>query len=102
MAGDGLADIVGRRWGTARLPINPQKSWAGSAAMAVGGFAFAFGFVALFQALGLYHLPLAVGAVAARIALISVVAAVVEALPLPDIDNLTTTAAAILLAVWLL
>jgi phytol kinase len=100
--GDGLADIIGRRWGTVRLPINPQKSWAGSAAMAVGGFVFAFGFVALFQALGLYHLPLSVGAVAVRIGLISVVTAVIEALPLPDIDNLTTTTVAIVLAIWLL
>src|SRR5512143_369651 len=38
--GDGLADIAGRRWGRSRLPFNPGKSWAGSAAMFVGGFAF--------------------------------------------------------------
>ena len=36
-AGDGLADIVGRRWGaSARLPWNPAKSWAGSVAMFLG------------------------------------------------------------------
>ncbi len=98
--GDGLADIIGRRWGAAHLPINASKSWAGSAAMAVGGFAF--GFVALFQSLGLYELPLTTGAIAARIAVISLAAAAVEALPLPDIDNITTTAVAIVLAVWLL
>ena len=35
--GDGLADIVGRRLGgTARLPWNAQKSWAGSLAMFAG------------------------------------------------------------------
>lgn len=37
--GDGLADIVGRRWGggaRGRLPWNPAKSWAGSAAMFLG------------------------------------------------------------------
>ena len=35
--GDGLADIVGRRWGSsARLPWNPAKSWPGSAAMFLG------------------------------------------------------------------
>lgn len=27
--GDGLADIAGRRWGHARLPWAPRKSWAG-------------------------------------------------------------------------
>lgn len=35
--GDGLADIVGRRWGgSAHLPWNPAKSWPGSAAMFLG------------------------------------------------------------------
>lgn len=42
--GDGLADIVGRRFGaSSRLPYNSTKSWAGSIAMAVGGAAFAAG-----------------------------------------------------------
>ncbi len=35
--GDGLADIVGRRFGEAKLPYNPQKSWAGSIAMFSAG-----------------------------------------------------------------
>lgn len=35
--GDGLADIVGRRLGAGNpLPWNPEKSWAGSAAMFLG------------------------------------------------------------------
>ncbi len=35
--GDGLADIVGRRFGgRARLPWNAAKSWAGSGAMLAG------------------------------------------------------------------
>ena len=100
--GDGLADIVGRRWGSARLPINQQKSWAGSAAMAVGGFVFAFVFVALFQAMGLYRLNLPLGGTAVRVGVISLIVAVVEALPLPDVDNITTTVVAVVLAAWLL
>ena len=36
--GDGLADVVGRRLGQGNpLPWNPAKSWAGSAAMFLGG-----------------------------------------------------------------
>ena len=36
--GDGLADVVGRRLGQGNpLPWNPAKSWAGSAAMLLGG-----------------------------------------------------------------
>ena len=38
--GDGLADIIGRRYGTAKLPFNKAKSWAGSLAMFTGKFQF--------------------------------------------------------------
>ncbi|XP_010556037.1 PREDICTED: farnesol kinase, chloroplastic-like [Tarenaya hassleriana] len=37
-AGDGMADIVGRRLGTEKLPYNRSKSIAGSIAMATSGF----------------------------------------------------------------
>ena len=41
MRRDGLADIVGRRWGaSARLPWNAAKSWPGSAAMFLGAQGF--------------------------------------------------------------
>ncbi|MBI5291052.1 MAG: phosphatidate cytidylyltransferase [Chloroflexi bacterium] len=98
--GDGLADVAGRRWGGARLPFNAEKSWAGSAAMFAGGFAFAFAFVALFNALSYFQPPLAVGDMAVKVALISLVATAVEALPLHDIDNITVTAVAAVLAQW--
>lgn len=42
--GDGLADIVGRRWGGSnKLPWNGDKSWAGTLAMFGGGGAMALG-----------------------------------------------------------
>jgi farnesol kinase len=34
----GIADVVGRRLGKEKLPYNPNKSYAGSIAMAVAGF----------------------------------------------------------------
>jgi len=34
----GVADIVGRRFGHAKLPHNPEKSYAGTAAMFFTGF----------------------------------------------------------------
>lgn len=44
--GDGLADIVGRRWGAgAPLPWNTSKSWAGSGGMLLGGGGMAVGWV---------------------------------------------------------
>jgi len=94
--GDGLADVIGRRWGAAKLPFNREKSWAGSAAMFVGGFLFGYGFLALFNALGLFALDLGAAGV---VALICLAATVVEALPFPDIDNLTITASAVVLGV---
>ena len=51
--GDGLADIVGRRLGSTNpLPWNPQKSWAGSAAMLLGGFTASMALISFFCALG--------------------------------------------------
>ena len=98
--GDGLADVVGRRWGHAKLPFNPGKSWAGSAAMFVGGLVFAFGFVALFNTLGNFQPALDLTRTVGVITVIALVATVVEALPLPDVDNITLTLTAIGLGWW--
>jgi phytol kinase len=98
--GDGLADVVGRRWGRAKLPFSAEKSWAGSAAMFVGGFAFGFGSLALFNALGNFQPPLNVAVAAGASGAIAFVAALVEALPFRDVDNLTVTVVAVALG-WL-
>jgi dolichol kinase len=39
----GIADVVGRRLGKEKLPYNPNKSYAGSIAMAVAGFLASIG-----------------------------------------------------------
>ena len=99
--GDGLADLAGRRWGTAKLPINPAKSWAGSAAVLLGGFAFAFAFVAVFNQWGVLDPRLSLPDAAWKTAVIAGAATVVEALPIRDLDNLTTTATAVALGLAL-
>lgn len=99
--GDGLADVVGRRWGNRKLPLGGEKSWAGSVAMALGGFVFAFGFVWLFNALGTFQPPLDLGRTLTVVALISLAAAVVEALPLPGVDNITLTLTGVVLGMLL-
>lgn len=38
-AGDGLAEVVGRRIGKHKLPWNKGKSWEGSAACVTGAYA---------------------------------------------------------------
>jgi phytol kinase len=100
-AGDGLADLVGRRLGRRRLPINPAKSWAGSAAMLLGGYAMALLMVVLFETAGLLQPGLAPGPAAASIAWIALACTVVEALPLPDLDNLTISLTAVVLGLAL-
>ncbi|MGE5140751.1 MAG: diacylglycerol/polyprenol kinase family protein [Rudaea sp.] len=100
--GDGLADVVGRRFGSRKLPFSREKSWAGSVAMFLGGLFFALGFVFLMNSLGSFQPSLDMSSAAARITLIALVATAVEALPLHDVDNILITAAAVGLGLlWL-
>ena len=93
--GDGLADIIGRRYGKARLPWNAQKSWVGSAAMLLGGLFFAIAVSLPF--IYLYYFPVTLSSFIPRVALIAVAATLVESLPIKDLDNLTITITAVLL-----
>ena len=98
--GDGVADIVGRRLPSPRLPWNPAKSVAGTTAMAVVGAGMGVGFVRLFAACGLFRVD-AAAATTAAIA-VAAVAAIVESLPLPWLDdNLSVPAVSAALAAWL-
>ena len=97
--GDGLADVIGRRFGRARLPVNPNKSWAGSAAMLLVGFALAMVYLWLFSAAGVFNFSLA-GAIIPGF-LISLAATVVEAVSGADMDNVTISVTALGVA-WLL
>mmetsp|Transcript_5973 Transcript_5973/g.15889 ORF Transcript_5973/g.15889 Transcript_5973/m.15889 type:complete len:309 (+) Transcript_5973:131-1057(+) len=89
--GDGLADIVGRRWGgNNRLPYNSTKSWAGSIAMVVAGTLFAAGMLAMLSACG-YIETYDVVQLLPYVAAISGMAALVESLPINQVldDNLS-------------
>jgi phytol kinase len=97
--GDGLADIVGRRFGTRKLPFNAEKSWAGSGAMLGGSICFAFGMLVWFNRLRLLA-TLDLGRTVIVVIAIALAATIVEALPFRDIDNLTLTAVAIALGNW--
>ncbi len=100
--GDGLAEVVGRRWGRTPLPFNPAKSWMGSLAMFAGGFLFAWVFLLLFNAFGNFDPRLTLGPMTGATLAIAALATAVEALPLRDVDNLTITAVALLLgSAWL-
>jgi phytol kinase len=93
--GDGLAEVVGKRFGTVRLPWSKEKSWAGMIAVFVGGWLLSVLVLGVFHAVGAFsgsllsYLP--------AVTAISIVAALVESLPLDDVDNLTIAAVAVLL-----
>nr|GMC50085.1 probable phytol kinase 1, chloroplastic [Ipomoea batatas] len=77
--GDGVADIIGRRFGSVKIPYNQQKSWAGSISMFVFGFLISLGMLSYFSALGYFHLDWI--PTIERVAVVSLVATVVESLP---------------------
>ncbi|KAL4444228.1 hypothetical protein ABPG75_011965 [Micractinium tetrahymenae] len=101
--GDGLADVVGRRLGSGNpLPWNPEKSWAGSAAMFLGGLGMSAGLISLFCSQG--YLECDMPATAAAVAVIALAATVVESLPVNRMvdDNLSVPGVAAFLGVLFL
>jgi phytol kinase len=98
--GDGLADILGRRFGSSKLPWNPGKSWLGTLGMFLGGWVFAILVMAVYLAAGVF--PGTLTAYLPAITIIALVGAMVESLPIHDLDNITVTLAAVLVGLLLL
>lgn len=94
-AGDGFADIVGRRLGTTKLPYNKNKSLAGSSAMFLMGFIFSVLYMLYFASFGYYEVS--TGMLLSSL-LISIVATIVESLPISTQidDNLTVPLVSVL------
>uniref|UniRef100_A0A2P2K4J1 Uncharacterized protein n=1 Tax=Rhizophora mucronata TaxID=61149 RepID=A0A2P2K4J1_RHIMU len=95
-AGDGMADVIGRQFGTKKIPYNRNKSIAGSVAMALSSLFSSIGYMHYFASFG-YVLPsrqMALGFL-----LVSIGSAIVESLPISTVvdDNLTVTLTSILL-----
>jgi phytol kinase len=93
--GDGLADIVGKRFGTATLPWSKRKTWAGSVAMFLGSWILAAVIISIFLAAKV--IPGSMGVFIPKIGLIALAAAVVESFPAEDIDNITVPVISVLL-----
>ena len=93
--GDGLADIIGRKFGRAKLPINGEKSWAGSLAMFWGGWVCAALILAIYIALRIFPGPWR--AYLPPLTLIAAAGTLIESLPLHDVDNISVTLTASLL-----
>jgi phytol kinase len=92
--GDGLADIIGRRYNSKRLPWSKTKSILGSTAMFLGGWVFSLVIVAIFIYAGKFQQSF--GFYFSGITLIALIGAIVESLPLKDFDNLTVPTAAVI------
>ncbi|KAK4338839.1 hypothetical protein RND71_040301 [Anisodus tanguticus] len=96
--GDGIADIVGRRFGSTKIPYNKQKSWAGSLSMFVLGSLVSIGMLYYFSALGYFHLDWV--STVGKVALVSLVATLVESLPITGMvdDNISVPLASMIVA----
>ncbi|KAL8241179.1 hypothetical protein R6Q59_014534 [Mikania micrantha] len=77
--GDGIADIMGRRFGIHKIPYNENKSWAGSISMFIVGFIISTGMLYYFSIFGYFELNWTL--TIERVAAIALVATLVESLP---------------------
>lgn len=97
--GDGLADIVGKKIKSRPLPWSPRKTLAGTLTVFLGGLLFSVVILALFQTAGVFNFQW--NRLILILVLISLGCAVVESLPLRDIDNLTVPLTAVILGTLL-
>lgn len=96
--GDGIADIVGRKFDSAKLPWSQEKSIAGTVSVFIGGWVMSAVMIFIYVTAGVfdgsitdYLLP---------ITAIAIVGAVVESLHYKDIDNISMTLASALVGHW--
>lgn len=102
-AGDGMADLVGRRIGkfTGKWPFSSSKSYAGTAAFALSSFLAGVFLCSWFQHFGAFSLELSRDEQVLRIAFISLAASLVELIDSLD-DNWTVPISAAVLSYLLL
>lgn len=93
--GDGFGDVVGKRIKSRPLPWSPKKTWAGSLAVFLGGLAMTVIVLAVYKSAGIFQYSW--GHLLPRILLVTFVSALIESLPLSDLDNITVPAAAVAL-----
>ncbi len=98
--GDGIADVIGRRLPSPRLPWSREKSLAGSLSVLLGGFILAAFILWVYVSARVFPGPF--GGYLVPLALLSLTAAAVESLPFRDVDNLTVPLVVVLMGmvVW--
>ncbi|MEO7841671.1 MAG: phosphatidate cytidylyltransferase [Anaerolineales bacterium] len=93
--GDGIADIVGRRVNSPKLPWSREKSVAGSLSVFAGGWLLTILIFAIYVWMGEFSGPIA--RFHLPVTWIALGATLVESLPFNDVDNITLPAVAALL-----
>ena len=93
--GDGIADIVGRRIPSPKLPWSKEKSIAGMVSVFVGGLLMAGAMIYIYVTAGVFASPFTHYVL--PITLIALAGAAVESLHYKDIDNVTMTLASALI-----
>jgi phytol kinase len=93
--GDGIADIVGRRVSSPKLPWSREKSAAGSLSVFLGGWLLTLFIFAIYVWAGAFSGPIA--RFLLPVTWIALGATLVESLPFKDIDNITITLACVLI-----
>jgi phytol kinase len=98
--GDGLADIVGKRWGGVGLIWSPRKTMGGTLAMLFGGWLFTIGIMVIYLSVDVFSGK--INDYLFPITLISIIGMVIESLPLKDVDNITVPLAAVITGLLIL
>jgi phytol kinase len=93
--GDGIADIVGRRVPSAKLPWSPEKSVAGSLSVFVGGWLMTIFVFSVYVWAGTFSGP--VTSFLVPVTWIALGATIVESFSFKDIDNVTVTLVSLLI-----
>jgi phytol kinase len=93
--GDGIADIVGRRVRSPRLPWSPEKTLAGSLSVFAGGWLLTMFVFVLYVWTGTFSGPIT--RYVLPVTWIALGALLVESLPFKDVDNITVTAVSALI-----
>lgn len=96
--GDGLADIVGRRIPSPKLPWSRDKSVAGSLSVFFGGWVMTALILFVYVSVGVFSVP--AGGYFLPITLVALAGTLVESLPYKDVDNITVTVISVIVG-WI-
>jgi len=93
--GDGVADIVGRRVRSPKLPWSPEKSLTGTLSVFLGGWLLTIFIFAIYVWIGAFSGPLT--RFLLPVTWIAIGATLAESLPFKDVDNITLVLASVLI-----